>query len=69
MNSPNAAANLASVVFLKVQEFARRPLERIAEEPDLHDVESPRHAGHRLIVRGSHWRISRRETRNSQGFP
>jgi hypothetical protein len=30
MNSPNAAANLASVVFLKVQEFARRPAQEQA---------------------------------------
>ena len=30
MNSPNAAANLASVVFLKIQEFARRPAQEQA---------------------------------------
>jgi class 3 adenylate cyclase len=30
MNSPNAAANLASVVFLKVQDFARRPAQEQA---------------------------------------
>ena len=30
MNSANAAANLASVVFLKIQEFARRPAQEQA---------------------------------------
>src|ERR1700730_11331244 len=49
------------------QQLCRRPSLRVVEKPDLDDVKRPARQHHKLMTRGSHWRMSLRETRSSQG--
>src|ERR1700722_2469803 len=52
----------------RVEELRRRTSFRILEKADLYDVQQlARHDRHKLITRGSQWRMSFLETRSSQG--